>query len=69
MVLPLAVRRTIEDSRKKQPLDKALEDKKAFIRGKDREEFLSFYPRKMPSRCLWWDGDWAGITEVTNPLE
>lgn len=49
MVLPLVVRRTIEDSRKKQPLDKALEDKKAFIRGKDREEFLSFYQGKCPA--------------------
>lgn len=42
MIPPEAMRRTVEDSRKEHPLNKALKDKEAFTRG----------PRKVPSRCL-----------------
>lgn len=41
MIPPGAMRRTVEDSRKEQPLNKAWKDKEALTRG----------PRKVPSRC------------------
>lgn len=70
MTLPLAVRRTMEDVRKKQSMSRALKDQEAFIRGvKIGKAFYLSIQGNCPADACESDRGQASITEVPNPLE